>query len=61
MFRAKSQIEIKAPDRSYQFLCDYDSPLSEVIDALETAKKHVEEMLADIEKKKNEDEVKSVD
>lgn len=46
-----SKLEIKINERVYQFICDMDSPLGEVHDALSGMKAFVIQKMQEIEKK----------
>lgn len=42
MLKTKSQLEIKVNEKIYQFLCDHDSPLTDVKEAIFQFSKYVD-------------------
>mgnify|MGYP001606330593 CR=1 FL=1 len=45
MFKAKSSLQIAAGERCYQFICDPDAPLTEVIEVLKKISQDVQVIL----------------
>lgn len=54
MFSAKSSLSIKIGEREYQFLCDPNSPLQELIDVLGIVLKNAQKLLEEASAKKEE-------
>lgn len=61
MFLAKALHEVKIGQRVYQFLCDHDAPLKELVDVLGIVQRNAQEMLDKAESKKKEDEAQVVE
>ncbi len=51
-----ARLEIKIGERSYQFLCEIDSPLGEVHDALSQMKVYIINKMKDIESPPQQEE-----
>ena len=54
MFKAKAASEVKVGERVYQFICDSDAQLVEVIDVLNIVLKNVQKLLDEVNKKSEE-------
>ena len=51
MFKPKASLQVNAGERAYQFICENDSPLTEVIEVLKQILSGTEKMLDEALKK----------
>lgn len=51
MFKAKASTEVKIAERTYQFICEADSPMEEVIDVLKILVRDVQSIFDKATKK----------
>lgn len=54
MIRSKTILEIKNEKRTFEFLCEQDSPLGEVYDALSAMRNYIVQRIQENEKKPEE-------